>query len=231
LAGLTLHAAESLIDDTFQSHEILIHPQVTLDIVQYAPFLVDVTGEVQKPGNIELQAPRSLLAILAEAGGLTDTAGSVVQITHNADGVRRTDSYPYSKGSNGDSIHDVLVYSGDTIVVPRAGIVYVLGAVGRPGGYVMQEHGKLDVAQALALALGTLPTAAVQSTRVIRRNPDGSILDFSIDYKAISEGKQVPVSLQAEDIVYVPVSKVKTFFTSSAGIIGTAATTTVYAVK
>jgi polysaccharide export outer membrane protein len=116
------------------------------------------------------------------------------------------------------------------VIVPRTGIVYVLGAVFRPGGYVMQEDGKLNVAQALALSGGTILTAKTEGLRVIRRNPDGTVLDFALSYDGIMKGSQRPLELQAQDIVYVPMSKIKATLSDATGIISTAVSATIYTV-
>ena len=117
---------------------------------------------------------------------------------------------------------------GASVIVPRAGIVYVLGAVARPGGYLMQEDGKLDVAQALALSGGTLLQANTSGLRVIRRNSDGTVLDFPLSYNAIAKGTEKPLVLQTQDIVYVPMSKIKTLFSSTSGLISTATSAVIY---
>jgi polysaccharide export outer membrane protein len=119
-----------------------------------------------------------------------------------------------------------MVQPGDTVVVPRAGIVYVLGGVNRPGGYVMQEDGKLDVAQALSLAYGTSINAAVGSIRVVRKQPDGSLQTIPISYPKITSGKEKPIMLQAEDIVYVPISKIKSVL--SAGLAASTSSAAIY---
>jgi polysaccharide export outer membrane protein len=123
------------------------------------------------------------------------------------------------------------VRPGDSVLVPRAGIVYVLGAVNRPGGYVMQEDGKLNVAEALALSGGTLLQASTGGLRVIRRNPDGTVLDLPLSYNAIAKGTQTPLELQPQDIVYVPMSKVKATLFSTEGVIGSTATAAIYATR
>ena len=66
--------------------------------------------------------------------------------------------------------------------------------------------------------------------RVIRRNPDGTVLDFPLSYDGIAKGTQTPLALQAQDIVYVPMSKLKATFSSAQGLIGTSASATIYAV-
>jgi polysaccharide export outer membrane protein len=121
-----------------------------------------------------------------------------------------------------------MVHDGDTVIVPRAGIVYVLGAVTRPGGYLMQEDGKLDVIQAISLASGTILQAKTTEIRVIRRKPDGTFTEFSTSYKAITGGQVTPLQLQPQDIVYVPMSKLKIMAVNGMSLIEQAAVSTVY---
>jgi polysaccharide export outer membrane protein len=224
----TLAEARRRIQERLISEQILLHPQIMINIEQYAPFVVAVIGEVQTPGRVQLLAPHPLLDVLSQVGGETAMAGNAVEVRHSADGHLTVDRYPYGRNSDGSSIEKVILHGGDTVIVPRAGIVYVLGAVNRPGGYLMQEDGKLDVAQALSLATGTSLVAAVRSIRVIRRNSDGTYVEYPVDYKAISEGKQKPLYLQAQDIVYVPVSKLKTALTSGVSLIDEATYATIY---
>ncbi len=231
VAGLTGLEAQDRLDAIFLSREILNHPQVTVNVVEYAAFVVSVLGEVAKPGQVPLLAPRSLLNILTDVGGTTELAGHVVELKHTVDGVSKVDIYRYARGEDGEAIRGVTVNDGDTITVPRAGIVYVMGAVVRPGGYVMQEAGQLNVAQALSLALGTARDAQVGAIRVVRQQADGTTVDIPINYKAIANGKQVPLPLLAQDVVYVPVSKLKTVFSSSAGVVGSTASTAIIITK
>ena len=85
----------------------------------------------------------------------------------------------------------------------------MLGAVNRPGGYVMQEHGELNLAEALALAMGTTPQASTNKTRIIRKGPDGTLLEISSLYDKVTKGEVAPLVLHPEDIVFVPTSGVK----------------------
>lgn len=228
----TIAEAQTLIQDKLRSGEILTNPQVTVNVEQYAASNVTVLGEVQSPGRIQLLAPHSLLDVIGMAGGETNLAGNLVQIKHvNADGATNSQNYTYTRSSNGDSIRNVEVHPGDTVIVVRAGIVYVLGAVNRPGGYVMQEDGSLNVAQALSLALGTSMQAKISELRVVRHEPDGQLKEIPVSYNGIMKGKERPMALQAEDIVYVPVSKVKALFTSGSAIVGQTASASIYAVR
>ncbi len=222
LRGQTMPEAATLIEAALRSGQILTHPQVNVDVLQYASQYVSVTGEVVSPGRVALIAPVRLSELLAEVGGVTAMAGSHIKIRHGADDDAPEEVVPYSRNESNRKTASVLARPGDTIVVPRAGVVYVLGAVARPGGYLMEEDGKLNVAEALALSGGTLLQANTGGLRVVRRNADGTVLDFPLSYNAIVKGTQTPLLLQAQDIVYVPMSKVKAVFTSTTGIISAA---------
>jgi polysaccharide export outer membrane protein len=226
--GLTLPEAASRLESALREGQILVHPQVTVDVQQYAGQFVFVTGEVALPGRVPLFAPAPLSDLLAEAGGVTPLAGSHIRIRRGADASGAEEEVAFLRNKGSREIASVLVRPGDSVIVPRAGVVYVLGAVNRPGGYLMQEDGKLNVAEALALSGGTVLQANTGGLRVIRRNSDGTVLDFPLSYDAISKGTQVPLALEAQDIVYVPMSKTKTILTSATSIIGQAGVAAIY---
>jgi polysaccharide export outer membrane protein len=229
--GLTLTEAAKRLEDAFKDRQILNNPQVNLDVQQYAGQYVTVTGEVASPGRIALIAPTRLGEILAEAGGVTPLAGARIKIHHGGDDVASDEEVPYSRTQGNRETAAILVRPGDSVLVPRAGIVYVLGAVYKPGGYVMQEDGKLNVAEALALSGGTVLQAKTSGLRVIRRNPDGTVLDFPLSYDGIAKGTQTPLALQPQDIVYVPMSKVRATLSSTEGVIGATASAAIYATR
>ncbi len=223
LIGLTMPEAAKRLEAALKDGQILVQPQVNVDVAQYAGQYVTVMGEVVTPGRVALIAPTMLGEILAEAGGVTPLAGARIKIRHGASDTAPEEDVPYSRSQSSREAASILVRPGDSVIVPRAGIVYVLGAVYKPGGYVMQEDGQLNIAQALALSGGTILQANTGGLRVIRRNPDGTVLDFPLSYDAIAKGTQTPLLLQAQDIVYVPMSKVKATFSTATGIISAAA--------
>ena len=223
LRGLTLSEAAHRLEAALKENQILVSPQVSVDVAQYAGQYVTVLGEVGTPGRVALIAPTTLGEVLAEVGGLTALAGAHIHIRRGGDESAPDLEVPYSRSQGNREAASVLLRPGDSVVVPRAGIVYVLGAVTRPGGYVMQEDGKLNVAEALALSGGTVMQANTGGVRVIRRNPDGTVLDFPISYNGIAKGSQTPLVLQAQDIVYVPMSKVKATLADTTGILSSAA--------
>ncbi len=231
VAGDTMPQAQEKIQKKFRDQEILTNPQVTVNVEQFASTNITVLGEVQVPGRIELLAPHTLLDVIGMAGGVTPLAGKTIEVNHadaSAGEVHRT--YQYSRGSNGDSIRTVMVLPGDTVIVKRAGVVYVFGAVNRPGGYVMQEDGDLNVAQAISLAQGLAMQAKTSGLRVVKHGEDGQVTEIPVSYKKMTEGKEAPLQLSAEDIVYCPVSKTKAILTSGASFAGQVTAATIYAV-
>jgi len=228
VAGDTLAEAQQKIQDKLVSAEIMKSPQVTINVLQYAPTMVTVLGEVNTPGRLQMLVPHSLLDVLSFAGGETSLAGGEIDVRHEENGKTEVTTYHYGRNSDGDSISQVIVHDGDTVIVPRAGIVYVLGAVYRPGGYLMQEDGKLDAAQAISLAMGTMINAKTRDICIIRRNHNGTYVMFNLNYQDMVKGKITPPVLHAQDIVYVPVSKGKTVLSSATGIIGSTSAASIY---
>ncbi len=229
--GLTAPGAARLLEATLKDDQVLIRPQVNVDVQQYAGQYVTVLGEVGSPGRVTVIAPTKLSEILAQVGGLTPMAGTRIKIRQGGDDAAPEAEAPYSRSESNQLTGSILVRPGETVLVPRAGIVYVLGAVFHPGGFVMQEDGKLNVAEALALSGGTLVQAKTSGLRVIRRNPDGTVLDFSLSYDGIAKGSQTPLELQAQDIVYVPMSKIKATLSDATSIISSAASAAIYTAR
>jgi polysaccharide export outer membrane protein len=231
VAGENVAQARDRIQKVFQDTGILKNPQVTVDVEQFPTTNATVLGEVQNPGQVQLLAPHSLLDVIGLAGGETPLASNDVELKRADPSVDKSAGlFHYAKGSNGDSIRNVLVYPGDTVIVKRAGVVYVLGAVNRPGGYSMQESGELNVAEAISLAQGLSLQAKVNALRVVQHRADGQLVDVPVSYKKIMDGKEEPMQLAAGDIVYVPVSKVKSIFSASSSLIGQTTAATIYTI-
>jgi len=231
VAGSVLAEAQRKIQESLRAAEILKNPQVTLNVVQYQPAMVTELGEVNSPGRLQILAPHSLLDVISFAGGETALAGGEIQVRHEEAGQAATTKYHYGRNSNGDAISGIMVHNGDTVFVPRAGIVYVLGAVNRPGGYLMQEDGKLDAAQALSVAFGTVMQAKTTNVHIIRRRPDGTYVEFPLNYQDMVNGKITPPQLQAQDIVYVPMSKIKATLSETTSILSAATSATIYTLR
>ena len=231
VGGDTVAEAKQRIEEKFKGDGILKNPQITIDVEQFATTSVTVMGEVQNPGKVELLAPHSLLDVIGMTGGETSLAGNEVELKREVNGAVQSTTYHYSRGSDGSTIRDVMVNPGDTVIVNRAGVVYVLGGVNRPGGYTMQESGELNVAQAISLAQGLALQAKVGALRVVQHDSNGNPVEVPISYKKIMDGKEKPLQLAAGDIVYVPISKTKAVLSSTTTLIGQTAAASIYVAK
>ena len=116
-----------------------------------------------------------------------------------------------------DPRHNPVVYPGDIVKVTRAGVVYVVGEVKKPGGFTLKSSEKLSVLQAIALSEGLTRTAAKSNARVIRTDPvTGERKEFGIDLNQIMKGKDPDIVLESKDIVLVPNSAARTTFSRGA---------------
>jgi len=111
-----------------------------------------------------------------------------------------------------------LVVPATSVIVPRAGMS-MCWARQSPGGYVMAGGRQVECRPGSGVERGNGSAANTAGCRVIRRNPDGTILDFPLSYNAIAKGTQAPLMLEAQDIVYVPMSKVKATFSTASSIL------------
>jgi len=111
---------------------------------------------------------------------------------------------------SGDPVNNIILQAGDIVTVPHAGIVYVLGAVGRPGGFVLaNDRAQMTTLKMLALAGGLNRTAKSDHAVIIRRDRQGQQHEQNVDLKKVVQRKAEDVRLEASDILYVPDSLAK----------------------
>lgn len=209
LAGLTTDQAEALIERKLKEGNYLLAPQVGVIISEYNRQGVSVVGEVKTPGVYPVIGGQSLLDVLAAAGGTTPLAGPEITIQRAEDG--STLNVRLSKDAHQALSSDVHLYPGDKIIVPRTGLVYVLGDVLKAGGFVMENDGKITLLQALALAGGPNHTSSMNASRLLRKGPSG-YTDVPIEVGKMLKGQKGDMELQAEDILYIPSNAIKSVF-------------------
>jgi polysaccharide export outer membrane protein len=213
VAGLSSSEAEATIEAQLRKNNIVNDPQVSVYAKEYTNSGISVAGEVAKPGFYSAVGPHRLLDVLQAAGGPTDRAADKVVITHRDQMESRTLSI--SKDPAEMAASNVVLQPGDTVVVPKAGIVYVLGEVTRPGGYVLNSTGGITVLQVVAVAGGPTHVASAGKTRLLRKTENG-FQELKIDLKRLLRGQAPDVSVRDEDILFVPTSGVKSALSASA---------------
>lgn len=206
VAGLTPSDAAAVVQERLIESHYLNHPQVSINVEEFATLQVSVIGEVKASGAYPIATPRPILDVLALAGGLTPEANRHILIEHNGDQQHPLNYYVSNDGAQAIE-QQVTVNPGDTIVVPRAGIVYILGDVNRPGGYVMSNNeSQLTLLQGLALAGGITRAAKQGHAHLLRKSPGGEFKDTQLSVGDIQKGKQPDLALLPGDVLYVPFS-------------------------
>jgi polysaccharide biosynthesis/export protein len=227
VAGLTPPEAALAIERSLVEGHYVLTPHVSVTMEQTATQNVTIMGQVRAPGSYPIGTPRPILDVLALAGGLTDLADRKVTIQRNASKERLT--FVVSNSADAALDASIAVSPGDTIVVPKADVIYVLGDVGRPGGIAMVTNdSKLSVIQAISLAGGTPPNAVPSHARLIRKQPDGSHVELPLQISAMEKGKQPDVQLQADDIVYVPFSYARNMAVGAGSLVGATSSAAIY---
>jgi polysaccharide biosynthesis/export protein len=210
--GLTAADAGTAIEKQLKESGVLLDPHVSVLIVEYQSQGVTVTGEVRTPGVYPLLGNRSVLDMIAMAGGLNENAGKVASVFHrdSPSDVRQVKLNVSVQTPESIADGDFELLPGDTISVSRSGVVYVMGDVGRPGGFLVEHNDRLTVLQALALAQGANQTASLGATELMRKTENGR-LQYGLDLKKVLKGESPDVLLADGDILYVPVSYKKVY--------------------
>jgi polysaccharide export outer membrane protein len=206
IAGLSTEQAGQLVRKRLMDGGYFSDPQVAVFQKEYATQGVSVLGEVQHPGVYPLIGPHHLFDLLSQAGGTTPKASTQVSITHQNQR-HAPETVTMSNDPNVNNQANVEIRPGDTVVVSKAGIVYVVGDVRRPSGFVM-ENNTMTVLQAIAMAEGTNPTASLNNAKIVRRTPTGPE-EIHLELKKMLAAKAPDLKLEAEDIVFVPSSAAK----------------------
>ena len=228
VAGRTAEDAALLIEATFRDKDILKDPHVSVTVLEYATQGVTVVGEVKNPGVYPILGTHSLLDLISAAGGVTPTAGKGVTITHRDDlnhpQIVNIETRPGSTAG-----FNVDVQPGDTILVSHAGIIYVLGQVGKPGGFLIENSDRLTILQAISLAQGTNRVASLDKAKLIRKTANGRE-EIQVPLKKILADKAPDQMLADGDILYVPGSGPKGALVDVESILPSAASAAIFRV-
>jgi polysaccharide biosynthesis/export protein len=220
--GLNVAAAANALKVRFIAANIMLHPAVMVNIVEYATEGVTVLGEVRSPGIYTLLGPHSLYDAIASAGGASSSEGATITVTHANEADRpiivkvTTPNYSAEQKAT-------VIQPGDTIVVSRADLVYIVGDVTRSGAFFIQNGQPLTVLDLVSLAQGTTRTSAMSHVSIVRPTPNGGALTIPLNLNKVMKNEAKNIVLESGDILVVPRSGWKTFETTALPAITNAA--------
>jgi polysaccharide export outer membrane protein len=224
-AGLSISEFEEKLSKNLSKY--VRNPQVSVTVSEYKSQPVSVLGAVNTPGVYNLIGPTTLEQVLSRAGGIRNDGGSTINITRSSEWgpiplpTAKVD--PSGEFSTADvsvkTLMDasnpranILVKPTDVISVPRADLVYVVGAVNKAGGFALTDRGNITVLQAVSLAEGLQKTSAPKNAKIVRGGAtgSGSKEEIHVNLSKILSGSAPDMPLLANDILFIPTSGAKT---------------------
>jgi polysaccharide export outer membrane protein len=209
LDHLTVTAAEELLASRLRSAGMYKDPQVTIAVTAGPGATTTVIGEAH--GVIPINGSRRLLDVLAAAGGLPATASHVITI--NRPGEAQPIVVDLGTDPSTGAAANIPIFPGDTIVVARVGVVYLLGSFKTSGTIPLTTNTPLTLMQAAALGGGVAVDGKLNDLRLIRTIGDRRIV-VKLDMKRVEYGRDPDPLLQPNDILFMPNSFLKTILTN-----------------
>ncbi len=221
--GLSIMEFQQSLKDALRKY--VRDPQVSVIVTEFRSQPISVMGAVNTPGVHYLQGNKTLMEALSLAGGLRTDAGHTATITRRLEAghiplpgavdnpakgysVAEVDVKSVLEGKHPEE--NILVKGDDVISVPKAEVVYVIGEVAKSGGFTLGEHDHITVLQALSLAGGLSRAAAPKSAKILRSTPGAKDrAEVPINISKLLSGKTPDVPLGADDILFIPNSKMK----------------------
>jgi len=207
VSGMEEQAAARAIEAALAAKGMLLHPLVSVVVTAYAGQDVSVLGEVTRPGVYPYTYHHRLLDLISAASGLSPNAGRLVNVFHQGDAKTPHAVVLDPSGTDTAGDHNPELSPGDTVQVSRAGLVYVVGDVIRPGGFPVDPVQGLTVVQALSLAWGASQNASGKA--VLIREQKGGRTMVSLNIKRMLRGQDPDQPVEDRDILYVPDSMAK----------------------
>jgi len=205
--GMDEPQAERTIGEALSAKGMLRHPHVQVLVIASVGQDLSILGEVMRPGVYPYGVHHRLLDLLAAAAGATPAAGTLAYIYHRDDPAGHAVALDRSGSSVGER-HNPELLAGDTVQVSRAGLVYVVGDVIRPGGFTVEPGQPMTVLQAVSLAWGPSQNAALTKALLIREQGSGRTVT-SLNLKRMLRGQDPDVPISERDILFVPDSAAK----------------------
>jgi polysaccharide export outer membrane protein len=202
--GLTAHQIADLVATKLTDAGMYRDPQVTVMVTESPNQIVTVIGELH--GVVPLPNEKRLFDVLSTVGGLPPTASHLITI--NRPGVDQPIIVDLGTDPSRSARADVPVFAGDTIVVSRVGVVYLIGAFKTQGAIPIQQNSPLTLMQVAALGGGPGFEGKANDLRIIRTiGVDRKVVH--VDIKKIMNGQEPDPVLQTDDIVFLPTDAMK----------------------
>jgi polysaccharide export outer membrane protein len=224
--GISTDALRDRIAQQLVKGRFVKDPQVTVFVIEYAGQMVYVTGEVNRPGAYSLLRSYRLQDLISVAGGLTQRAGNMVTIVKESD---PKNPIQINLSDRNQANSNPEISPGDSISVGLTDIVYVLGNVQRPGGFLIDRRTTMNFMEALALAEGPTQTASLTTAFLIHSaQPDPQAIPVNV--RKILKSESPDVQLAGGDIIWVGDSQTRNFGRLAIStILGTASGVAIYA--
>jgi len=204
VSGLSLGQAELLIANRLEAAGIYVSPQVTIQETEGPNSVVTVIGEAH--GSIPVSGSRRLFDVLSAAGGLPNTASHVITI--HRPGIADPIAVDLGSDPAHSELANIPLFPGDTVVVARIGVIYMLGEFRTPGSIPLTPYAPLTLTQATSLSGGVNFAGKLSDLHLIRTVGDHRTV-VTLDVNAIFRGKAPDPILQPNDILYLPSSVLK----------------------
>ena len=229
VAGLLPREIEGLVSRSLVDAQILVHPTVSVAILEYAYEQISIQGQVRIPGQFNITEPITLFEALAKAGGVTPDAGSVVLVSKSANDVpRRIDLTQLQK--NPEPSTNITLTGGELISVPDAPKLYVTGNVAKPGPIPVKTPDDATVLKVVADA-GGLTQYYNKTAYIYRADASGKRQEIVVPLQKLMHREAQDVTLMADDILLNPDDngyKRRQILQTLQSIGGTATSATVY---
>jgi len=205
--GLTKTEVESKLS-LLLKEKYLQDPQVTIFILEYQSKRVSVLGAVGKPGSYEIIGRRTLLDIIAQAGGFTGNAGDEIIIMRElGNGTKNSLKISIEDLTvEGKAELNIPLQPNDVVNIPidETVYVYVFGQVRSPGALEVKKSQIPTLLRAIAMAGGFSERASKGGVILKRKDESGKETQQKVNVKDIIKGKKKDIQLKDGDIVYVP---------------------------
>jgi len=199
-SGIFPRQLETSIATALKTEQILVDPFVKVTVVEYHSRPISVMGAVHRPVTFQSVGKVTLLDALARAEGLTNDAGTEVLMTRGG----LVERIPVKKlMKDADPAVNYELHGGEEIRVPEAGKIFVVGNVRKPGGFAVRDANDNSVLRMVAISEGLMPFAAKQA--YIYRDKH----EIPVELEKIMQRKSPDVSLEADDVLYIPDNKTR----------------------